>query len=363
MPDGVDELLHEIAAGFHENPLTAALALAFVLAFAGVLLLFHLKQERTLTRERALLYASRYEELMRSLKLPAGSATLIDRLARYLRDPSRRYQLLTNEATFNSCLRKMRSEGAISPALVASLRFRLGYRAENPDKIPLSSGDVTEGTTMEMARKQPVAASGAERGVKATVRKVVDDYMEIELDEAMSLRRGEGITFHFYNFAGLYSWSTKVLHVEGSVVRVAHSGFIEGVQRRRYYRRRIDRPVYIRRAESEEGFIKSLFRDLGGGGARLINPKDIYERGDSLELSFDSGSRGWIRLAAEVVRTYPDGTLSVRFGKVRESTRDIILRGLFRSYLTDVREREARARDAVRENEEAGPDARGEGVT
>jgi len=340
MPDDVEVLMHEIAAGFKQSLPGAGLTLGLLALFIFLLLYVQSRHDRSMARERATLYASRFEELMRSLDLPTGSAALIERMAHYLRDPSKRYLLLTHEATFNSCLRKMRADGTLSPALVASLRLRLGYRAVNPEKTPLSSGDITEETPMLLVRASDKKESRKrEHGIVASVK---PDYLELQLEEPAAFRSGERLTLYFCNFAGLYSWTTKVMRSEGSLLRVAHSGMVQGVQRRSYYRRKITLPVYIRRIGDDHGYIKSLLQDLGGGGARMVNPRGIFERGDLLELAFNPSDRRWLKVPAEVVRLGRDGSLSVRFGRLRESTRDAILRGLFRSYISMSTEKNAR---------------------
>ena len=336
MPDDVQVLLNNISTGFRQSLPEAIITTAIFLGFIFGLVYYYTRQQREERSRREAVSEERYAALVRSNDLPTGSSALLDRLATYLKDSSKRYLLLESEASFNSCLKKLSQRESVSPALVAALRLKLGFRALNPERAPLSSGDIAEDSIGILEWK------GGEGRVRrsARVAGVEASSMSLEVAEGSRPARGEQVTFYFYNFAGPYTLKSRVLKVEGAVLRLAHSTAIQAVQRRRYYRRKLVAPAYIRSADSETGFIKTLLQDLGGGGARMVNPHNIFEKGDRVELALEPETRAWVRVNAEVVRFGKDGTISVRFENLRETSRDRILRSLFRRYNAFQRELE-----------------------
>lgn len=365
MPDDVQVLLNNISSGFDESLANVLITTLLVVIFVGGLLSYWIRgrdRERDSRRERD---EARYDALLRSLDLPAGSALLLDRLACYLRNPDRPHLLLESEAAFNFCLRKLRSRESAPPALVAALRLKLGYGASNPEKRPLTSGDIAEGAPVILERRPPPQAEPARRKAvkgrgafaarerpveKATIARIKARVLEVrarsialEAERPLPFDRGEALGLYFFNAAGLYRMGTRVVAVAGSRIELAHSDSIATVQRRCYYRRKLSAPAYLRRAGGEEHFFKTRLQDLGGGGARLLNPYDLFERGDGVEVALAPSAGRWVRISGEIVRVEKDGTISVRFSGLRESTRDLIVRGLFSRYRAFVREREESA--------------------
>lgn len=340
MPNDVEVLLQNIATGFRVSLPVAIATTLIVVAFASGLIAYHLRQRRAERETRTRLYEARYDSLLRSLDLPAGSAALLDRLATRLHDSSKRYLLLENEATFNSCLRRLPGRESISPALVAALRMKLGFRTLNPERAPLSSGDIAEETVVLLERP---AANGKKRErFPAKIVSVEPAALALAVQARDAFDRGDRLKLYFYNFAGLYMFPTRVISVKAGLVLVGHSNAISAVQRRRYYRRKLSAPAYIRTKTgegSEELFVKTLLQDLGGGGAKVVNPHDIFQVHDRVELALDLGLHKWVKVPADVVRIGRDGSASLKFHGLKESSRDLILRALFRRYNAYLRER------------------------
>ncbi len=339
MPNDVQVLLNNISTGFRESVPEAIITTAIFLGFVFGLVYYYTKQQREERRRREAASEARYAALIRSSDLPTGSSALLDRLAIYLKDSSKRYLLLESEASFNSCLKKLSRRESVSPALVAALRLKLGFRALNPERAPLSSGDIAEDSIGILEWK---GGEGRARR-SARVESVGPSALCLEVAEGTSPAHGEQVVFYFYNFAGLYALRSRVVRTEGAVLYLAHSTAITAVQRRRYYRRKLVAPAYIRSSDSETGFVKTLLQDLGGGGARMVNPHNIFDKGDRVELALEPETRDWVRVDAEVVRLGKDGTISVRFENLRETSRDRILKSLFRRYNAFQREQEGEA--------------------
>ncbi len=88
----------------------------------------------------------------------------------------------------------------------------------------------------------------------------------------------------------------------------------------------------MRAVGSEEKPLRSVFRDLGGGGASLANPQKAFRAGMDLELTFNPTGEDPLSIMAEAIRTSKGGKLvHVRFGSITDSMRDRIIGSLFRT--------------------------------
>lgn len=342
MPDDVQVLLYNIATGLRESLPEVITTALVVVVFVAALIVYSVRHERADRDARRSLYESRYRRRLLALDLPTGSSVLLDRLAAYLRDPSKRFLLLESGATFDSCVRKLCEREHVSPALVAALRLKLGFRVRGREKTPLSSGDIAEESSVlvELSsahgeRQGNRRGNGADEGARRLAARVVAvdaGSLTLEVANDGDVRQGEEVRLFFANAAGLHMVRTRVIARRENLIRVSHSTSIRSLQRRSYYRRQLTAPVFIRRVDGKERFIKTLVQDLGGGGARLINPHDMFESDEKVEVVLDLGLRRRLKVAATIVRANRDGTVSLKFDALRESSRDLILRALFRRY-------------------------------
>jgi c-di-GMP-binding flagellar brake protein YcgR len=149
-----------------------------------------------------------------------------------------------------------------------------------------------------------------------------------------TLARGQAVTVFLQNRAGLFSFATAVRSLDGGLLRLEHSEHLRRTQRRRYYRRRVDLPVEVRRIGPEGApppATVSRLLDLGGEGASLRNPGGTFAQGEELELRFRLGGQPFV-LQAEVLRVSRGGqVLHARFLALREASRDRILRALLQN--------------------------------
>jgi hypothetical protein len=147
-------------------------------------------------------------------------------------------------------------------------------------------------------------------------------------DAAFRPRDPVGVLFQ--TRAGVFSFASAVQSREQDVLHLAHAQEVRRIQRRRYYRRRLERPVGVRRAGTEEPMDLASFVELGGNGASLTNPGGRFAVGDTVELVFQAGGERF-SLVGEVLRVSRGGErLHVRFAPMREATRDRIIGSLFR---------------------------------
>ena len=321
-----------VSRGFERSPLEIILVIVSVLAFIALLIIAYRIQRHRIRRQQRNLADRRYRELVEKRSLTPSEQNLVKRLARFLKDPEKKYLILVSQPTFNFCAAKLRKKEAVTATSIAELRNRLGFRLQGPEQIPASSTELPDG--------QGLLIIGIKSNLKAQGRvgKQEPRSLVVELVEGSpTFREREPVRIYFQNRSGLFNFNSSVQSVQNRTVLLEHGEEIKRTQRRKYYRKRISQPVALRRPDSEEQHTVSTFYDLGGNGASLKNPEKRFSSGDDLELTFlAAGER--FTLVAEVLRTSKVGeVLHVRFAPMRETTRDRIIGALFKGAGTPLR--------------------------
>ncbi|UCF97091.1 MAG: PilZ domain-containing protein [Spirochaetaceae bacterium] len=316
-----------VSSGFERSPLEIILVILSFLTFVILLIIIYRLQRRRVRQQQRRLADGRYRQIVEKLVLTPSEEDLVQRMARYLKEPEKKYLILINQPTFNFCAVKLRKKDATSTTDIAELRSRLGFRLQGPEQIPASSAELPEGQGLLLVATEERSV----RKAQGRVQKQGPRSFVVQLLEAASpFREGEAIRIYFQNRAGLFSFDSTIQSVHNGAVQLQHGEDIRRIQRRKYYRRRISQPVAVRYPGAEEQPVLSTFYDLGGNGASLKNPGKRYTPGDALELTFlAAGER--FSLIAEVLRTSKNGeVLHVRFAPMRETTRDRIIGSLFK---------------------------------
>jgi hypothetical protein len=314
-----------VSRGFEHSPLEIVLVVVSMLAFIALLIIAYRIQRRRTRRQQHEIADRRYRELAGKRSLTPSEQNMVKRMARFLKDPDKKYLILISQPTFNFCASKLRKKEAATASSIAELRNRLGFRLQGPEQIPASSTELPDG--------QGLLIIGLKGNLKAQGRvgKQEPRSLVVELVEGSpAFREREPVRIYFQNRSGLFSFDSSVQSVKNRTVLLEHGEEIKRIQRRKYYRKRISQPVAVRRPDSEEQHTVSTFYDLGGNGASLKNPAKRFSAGDDLELTFlAAGER--FTLVAEVLRTSKVGeVLHVRFAPMRETTRDRIIGALFK---------------------------------
>jgi hypothetical protein len=309
-----------VASGFQRSLVEIIIFAALLFLFVGFLIVFHKLQKRKARREAARRDRERTRRLLDRRALNPEERDLIERLAAGLRSPQKAYLLLVHQPTFNACAARL-GPGA-DAALLAALRLKLGFGSREPEVAIASSSELEPGTPLFVRR-----AGGADSAGR--VLRILPSTLVVAL-AAAGAADGEEVTVFLQSASGLFSFKSRVLSSNGEQVHLAHAENLTRYQRRRYYRRQADFPVYLGRAGEGERQL-SLVRDLGGGGASLRNPRGLYRAGDDLEISFHPAGEAAFTLVAEVLRVSHQGKLlHVRFDPLLESTRDHIFSLLFK---------------------------------
>ena len=113
-----------------------------IVAFVIFLVWYAIASRRRERRRQRADAQQRYAELARELGLSRSDEGVIDRLARYLRDPDKKYILLQNHSAFNDCTDRALADGVASEGEVAALRVRLGFSGVPAGNEPESSSEI-----------------------------------------------------------------------------------------------------------------------------------------------------------------------------------------------------------------------------
>lgn len=311
--------------GFSSRPGEAVAMFALILLFIGGLVGFFVVRSRREARARRQRAEEAYREHAAQVALTPSDEAAIETMARYLNAPERKYLLLVSQGIYNSCAERALEAGEIAEQEAAALRVKLGFAGRQTTKPPVSTTEIPSGAAVLLHQE-------GESSVRGRVIEHEPESFFVQLDEGeRELTYGSAVTVLYQTNAGIFAFESVVEGRDGVMLQLEHDEEPQRMQRRQYYRRNIELPVYVRPTGSTREPLQTRFIDVGGGGASLKNPSTKLHRGADLELTFHPDSEAPLNLHGRVVRTSQQGkVLHVKFEKLRESTRDKIFRLLFR---------------------------------
>jgi c-di-GMP-binding flagellar brake protein YcgR len=252
--------------------------------------------------------------------LGARGEALARRLAAHAPDPLRRHDLLAMPRVFQAALERARRAGSLDDSEVAALRVALGFGAPDSERTLHSTAEIAVDTPLIVEQEKV-------RRLRAKTQAVETDGITILTEDSeVPPAPGANLQVYFKREAGVFTFTSRVLKLQGSRALIAHSERIGRYQKRRYFRRKLAIPVQVRVAGSDERPVQHRFLDLGGGGASITNTELRFRPGDDIEITFTPGAEGPIDLVGEVVRLSQAGkVMHVAFGPIREAMRDRII--------------------------------------
>lgn len=317
-------LFKEIASGFTHSPVEIFIFMILVLSiFTSFIFIYiyQLKQSRTAESIRV---QKTYNQIINRKAFNRSEVEVLEKMAKYLKAFQKKNQLLENQSTFNTCACKLREEKHGPQISISALRLKLGFKKLDPETVPHSSAELPEGMPVMMIQKNKKQSIG--KLLKSEPRSLV---IELESGGVLSRTRSP-IQIYFQNHTGLFSFSTHIQNCRNGLIKAEHSENIKRLQRRKFYRKKLKLPVYIKPSGSHERPFLSSFADLGGGGASLNNTGKNFHPKDSIDLSFSTSRESQFKIKAEVLRVSGDRqTLYVAFGHIPDSSRDRIIGYLF----------------------------------
>lgn len=282
--------------------------------------LFAFWQVRRARRAATAEAETRYAQALKRKTLEPGQVALVEKLAAHVPDPLRRHELLTNARVFQVAAERALRAGGVSEEGLAALRVTLAFKTQDAERTVFS--------TAQLAVELPLIVEQEKvRRFRARIENVEPGHIAILTEDGeIPPAVGSHLQVYFKKEAGVFTFPSRVISLEGSRARITHSEKIGRYQKRAYYRRKLNMPVMVRVAGSEEKKTAYRFLDLGGGGASIVNPDLRFRPGDDIEITFSPGTEEPIELIGEVVRLSDAGkTMHVSFGPMREAMRDRII--------------------------------------
>jgi len=253
--------------------------------------------------------------------LPA-EIELLEKLVTHRGKGQKLFEILGSAHVFNRCVRRLGESESVPSPVLSSLRVKLGFRAEGPERIPHSTAELPPGTGLVIVE--------GKRKIYGSIVKLEDRFFLVSVEKKSGLPSpGSIVRVLLQKESGLYGFKTSAGRVECGMIRLKHAEDIQRVQRRKFYRRRTSLPVMVRKAERGQQWMRTTLRELGGGGASLRAPPGAIGRGEEVEVAFPLQTGPPVRVRGIVVRL-SGNVLHIQFGPMGEAIRDRIMAYLFR---------------------------------
>lgn len=313
-----------LLSAFTLNSWELVVILLVLIPLIAVIVYFTIRSNREQLKRQEEDAHARYRELVERFHLNHGEEELIGSLAFHLPDATRKYLLLQNQRLFHQAVSVALEEGEVQEEVISSLRFKLGFSGPPKSSRPYSSAEIPEGSgvLVQMDIRPPEHGTVLEPEPSAFRLKLTNPRVRYN--------SGSELEIVYQNSSGIFRFTTMVVAHDENALHVKHSEDISQFQRRKYYRKSMQVPVFIKAAYREERPVSSQFIEIGGDGATLVNPDQRFHQGDDIELTFHPDSESVLHLVASVLRTSRgNSTLHVQFSRIREPARDQIYNMMF----------------------------------
>ncbi|UCB45358.1 MAG: hypothetical protein JSV25_14265, partial [Spirochaetota bacterium] len=141
-----------------------------------------------------------FEKMVKGKNFSTSEIDLLKRLFMYLRKNQKRYEVIENPYIFNACVKKLKSQEDVSATLLTSLRMKLGFKAEGPERIPHSTAELTPDTPLLIIGR-------GKKEVAGRIVKIENHSFIVDLEKAgVTLSPGSRLTIYCQKRSGLYEF-------------------------------------------------------------------------------------------------------------------------------------------------------------
>jgi hypothetical protein len=242
----------------------------------------------------------------------------MERLERYFsHDRDRLPELAHTPALFDAAARKMIEAEPESGEALARLRYKLGLILKNAFQAPRATTELTPGMAVFITLH-------GRTELNAMITDVQDQGFFVKSD--LPGRIGDEAVLELHSNAGVFRIKTVIRDIENGFFVFAHTVNVEQIQKRRFFRKRLTLPVVIEIPRTGEK-LESYALDLSGGGARIHNPRFVFQDGEPVVVVFFFDRKERAAVPARLIRASPlDRSVSVAFDKIKEGDRDKLLK-------------------------------------
>ncbi|MBN1697250.1 MAG: PilZ domain-containing protein [Spirochaetales bacterium] len=313
-----NEFLREIAESFNRTPQEILVFISIILSIVGLITILGIIKWIIDRNKFTLAVNSRFEKYAVKYSLTKPEIDLLDRMSRFLKNPLKKYLLLTNSHTFNTCFHLLASREESDKKIQLSIFKKLGFSRFDPYRVPDSSNDIAEGSPAKLISKdKKIIINGF------VTRQLPDAIVFESLNSFIGFTNDDEVFLVTHNYTGLYVFKTRILKAENKTIFAAQSKNIVRTQHREYFRKNIVLPILLRRIDSKEEPDRADIRDLSAGGLCVTNPGKKYVKDDDLSLFFHKEAENRFHLYGEVVRVSGNNKiLHIKFGHITNRDRD-----------------------------------------
>ena len=316
--------LAQMAEGFNRSPLEIAIFLVLVMGIVLTAVMLGRRQLVRFKEQKLRVARHRFEKIVQERNLGPGDVSILESLAVFLNAPDLKYRLVESQGVFNSCAKKLLASGGAASSEIAALRWRLGFRRRNPEQPFRSTAQLYEDLPVIVVQKNA-------KGCRGRIESVEPYSIGIEVESiGISLKKGVPAQVYFQSPSGRFMFHSRIRRIGDNSIELMHSEHIKRIQRRRFYRKRLMLPVYVKKVGAKQPPVLTTLIDLGGGGASVARGGMYLEAGDRIKLRLYSTVKEKIGVSATVLRLSKGNTIAhIRFDSIRESDRDRIMNMLF----------------------------------
>jgi hypothetical protein len=263
-----------------------------------------------------------YLKKLEELNLSEHEIEILNTLALYLPPGQNRQRLLTNRLFFDNCEKQLRDLEPIPDGELSALKVKLGFTAVAQGK------EISSTVELEPEQMLHIDHEGI-RSFMAFVDEIDTSELVLSVDDGV-IPPGIGTDLYvtFDRREGRYSFNTSVTRVEGSVFGVDHSEQVKKRQKRKFFRKKVDKGVYVRLSGSTRSYVKSKLLEIGGG-CTISNPEDKFpaghfKQGNDIEIALRGDPP--LRVYGEIIRTSEESrVLHLEFKIISEQVRDRLI--------------------------------------
>ncbi len=304
-------------SGFLKTPGQIAFFAAIIIVLFGGLLAFFIIQTKAQIKLRKEQAERMYALALKRLGPNPAEMSLIEKMIALLPREDMKYELLTKPAVFKQVEKLVLQKYPNLKDDVVALRIRLKFVATAEGKQIAGTAELPQNLilTFEMPNV---------RKFRGIVLETTPKEVRVKIEQkAVPPGPGTALKASFVRKEGVYSFETTVTSLEKSVIGLAHRENITVMQRRKYFRRAVNKEIQVRVGGSYKNFLQTTMLEISGGGCTIVNPDEFFKVGDDVEIVMRTNPP--LKLLGEVLRVDKQGekTLAhLSFPTIKETLRD-----------------------------------------
>lgn len=309
-----------ISESFQASTIEIVLIFLALVLFLGLLLGTYFYQKKKSREKRIAASQKLFESILQKGSFSDEEKEILENLSQYVPGgEEKKHLLVKNPYVFSEVSGKKIEEGEVSSESIDAIKKKLAECCFEKAKAIKTSTDLPIGLHLYIMQDKKV-------GFHGELDKKEPERLTIKLYESEAVfKKGSKVNIYFKTKSATLYFSPEVLSFETQVLEVSHPEKIQKVQRRKFYRKNLSRPVSIRRV-GERSTWETRTLDLGGGGMSIENPEGKFHPGERVVLALKLPDAEEIKLSGKIIRiSKGNQRLHIKFDAMKESKRDKII--------------------------------------